>query len=73
MVSKTTHILGQYVDPIAYIDEPAEVSRPKIVQYRSLVQVGHIGHVFRHLKLGGIHLLYVILFVGLHLKSPYES
>lgn len=68
-VSKTRPIMVQYVNLIAYVDKSAEVSRPKIVQYRSLVQVRHIGHVFRHLKLRGIHLLHVILFIGLHLKS----
>ena len=44
-----------------YVDETIEVSLSQVVQDGSLVQVGHVGHVVCHLKLGWVNLLEVIL------------
>ena len=45
-----------------YIDELGLVSGPEVVQDGGLVEVGQVGHVLALLKLGRVHLLYLIPF-----------
>lgn len=44
-----------------YVDESIEVTGSEVVQDRSLVEIGHVGHVLAHLKLRWVDLLEVIL------------
>ncbi|RNA00794.1 hypothetical protein BpHYR1_050066 [Brachionus plicatilis] len=46
----------------ARINKPAGVTSSQVVQDRSIIQIGQIGHVFTFLKFRRIHLLQVILF-----------
>ena len=44
-----------------YVDQTIDISGSQVVEYGGLVQVGQVGHVNQHLKLGRIHLLDNIL------------
>lgn len=53
----------------AYVDESREVPLLEVVQHARLVEVGQAGHVFRLLKLRGIHLLSLGDVDGLRLQT----
>lgn len=48
----------------SYVDQLVNVTLFQIVQDRGIVQVGQVGHVFRLLVLGRVHLLQQIFFQG---------
>lgn len=58
----------------SYVDELGVVTLLQVVEDRSIVEVGQIGHVFGFLILGRVHLLQLILLEVLGLSSrPREK
>jgi len=51
-----------------HVDKSASVTRAKVMQYRRLVKVGQVSHIFNFLELGRIHLLNRILLNRLFLQ-----
>ena len=55
-----------------YIDDLGYVTGLQIMEDTSFVEVGKDGHVFTHLKLGGIHGLGIVDVNGDFLKIMYQ-
>lgn len=61
-----------YVSPLQtepYVDELGVVTLLQVVEDRSIVEVGQIGHVLGFLILGRVHLLQLVLLEVLGLSS----
>lgn len=64
---------GASISPsLPYVDELGVVTLLQVVENRSIVEVGQIGHVLGFLILGRVHLLQLILLEVLGLSSGPE-
>ena len=56
-----------------HVDKAGTVSALQVVENRSLVQVGHVGHIVDLLVFGRVHLLDVILLHRPRLKTETKG